>query len=61
MKYRVRTQATVLRSYIVEADDEKRAIAQSTFVSPETEEDHIEETLSVEPVESLSEHSNGDR
>lgn len=51
MKYLVRTQATVLRGYIVEADDPKSAESASTFSSPETEEDHIEETLLIEPVE----------
>lgn len=43
----VETRATVARTYWVEAESEKEAIAKSTYLSPDHEEDVDEETLSV--------------
>lgn len=46
-KYTVTTRAELHRTYFVEADDEKAAIAATTFVTPDNEEEISEETLAV--------------
>jgi hypothetical protein len=47
MKYRVTTRAELRRTYEVEAENEKAAIAATTFVTPDDEEEIEEETLTV--------------
>lgn len=47
MKYRVITRAEFRRTYEVEADNEKHAIALTTEVTPTDEELIEEETLTV--------------
>lgn len=44
-KWIVETRATVRRTYYVEADNEKDAIAKSVSASPEIDEDENEETM----------------
>lgn len=43
----VETLVTSRRVYFVQADDEKAAIFASTQISPESDEDEFEETVSV--------------
>lgn len=46
-KWTVRTRATVDRFYVVEADDEKAALAASVNATPDHEEDVDEETMEI--------------
>ena len=46
-RWRVTTRATVIRTYFVEADDEKGAEAASVEASFDLEEDENEETMEV--------------
>jgi hypothetical protein len=43
----VETRVTSRRTYLVQADNEKDAIFESTRVPPELDEDEFEETMSV--------------
>ena len=54
-KFTVITQASVRRTYTVDATDEKSAVAESTFRTADDEEDISEEVLVVEPCSAAGE------
>lgn len=54
-KFKLITQASVRRTYILDADDEKAAVDESVFLTPDDEEEINEEVLVCEPYSSAGE------